>query len=72
MIRFSFIWSQLMEAIYVANALELKRALNAIPDEQLEGVGICVDEGDLDHEDGVEIEFEAGGHKWMTIVGNHI
>lgn len=60
-----------MKTIPVANALELKRALNAIPDEHLEGVGICIDETDIDGE-GVEIEFEAGGHAWMTILGNHI
>ncbi|MNB75772.1 hypothetical protein D3C75_224280 [compost metagenome] len=61
----------LMQNIPVANALELKRALNTFTDEQLEGIAIVIDETDIEAEDGVEIEFSESC-KVMTILGPHL
>lgn len=54
-----------------ATALELKKALANIPDEVLEKVDICIDEADIESEDGIEIEFDPA-FPVMTILGHRI
>lgn len=54
-----------------ANALELKRALAAMPDELLEGIDVVIAETDIDSDYGVELEFSESC-KVLTILGNHL
>lgn len=61
----------LMQKIPCANALELKRALAAIPDERLEGMAVVITETDIEAEDGVELEL-SDTVKVLTILGPHL
>lgn len=57
--------------IVVRNALELKNALAAIPDEKLATYQVVIDETDVAIPETVELEF-SDSCKVLTILGEHL
>ena len=55
----------------VRNALELKRVLMSIPDDELETYVVCVANTDVEEEDTVELEFSKSC-KALTIYGERL